>query len=136
MLRSKQTANLNPVTSAKIASIIEKIVEGFFCSNCDCNSDHKSHIQEHIKKHIEGLEYPCGVCNKVLRLSLYCFINHKKDLVFCHVSLKFLLFRSSGVFRNHSCDQGLELPCNFCDKVTRYFAFDNYLRFLPLLKFV
>ena len=71
VLRSKQRVYPDPATSAKMASMIEKIVGGYFCTNCEYTSNHKSHIQDHVQKHIEGLEYPCSVCKKVLRLSLF-----------------------------------------------------------------
>ena len=78
VLRPKQAAYIDPATSAKIASMIEKRIGGFFCNNCDYTSNHKSHIQDHVEKHIEGLEYPCSACNKVLRLALFL-----RMLLFC-----------------------------------------------------
>ena len=60
---------IEPATMAKIESMIEKQVDGYCCTNCGHISKHPGHIREHVEKHIEGLEYPCNSCNKILRSS-------------------------------------------------------------------
>ena len=68
---------IEPATMAKIDSMIEKHVDGYYCTNCGHISKQLCHMREHVEKHIEGLEFPCNSCNKILRSSnsLRC---HKK----------------------------------------------------------
>ena len=61
---------IEPATMAKIESMIEKQVDGYCCTNCGHISKHPGHMREHVERHIEGLEYPCNLCNKILRSSL------------------------------------------------------------------
>ena len=56
-------------TMAKIDSMIEKHVDGYYCTNCGHISKQLCHMREHVEKHIEGLEFPCNSCNKILRSS-------------------------------------------------------------------
>ena len=75
--RPKQNTLINPNTMATIESLIERRINGgFACIKCDFKASHKSHMKEHTEKHIEGLEYPCKSCNKILRTS-YSFRKHK-----------------------------------------------------------
>ena len=69
--QSKQTVHIDPATQAAIESMIERRGDGFACNQCEYTSKkgHKDHMREHVEKHIEGLEYPCNYCNKVLRSS-------------------------------------------------------------------
>ena len=60
---------IEPATMAKIDSMIEKQVDGYCCTNCGYISKQLGHMREHVEKHIEGLEYPCNSCNKILRSS-------------------------------------------------------------------
>ena len=55
---------------ARIESMIEKQVDGYYYTNCGHTSKHLGHMKEHVEKHIEGLEYPCKSCDKILRSSL------------------------------------------------------------------
>merc|ERR1719342_1583430 len=58
-------------TMVKIESLMEKRTDGHYaCNNCGYNSRQKCHMQEHVEKHIEGLEYPCDSCKKIMRSSL------------------------------------------------------------------
>ena len=74
---SKPTAHIDTTTKAKIQSLMEKGTGGYSCNNCGYISKIKSHMQEHVEKHIEGLEYPCDSCNKIMRSSL-SLRNHKQ----------------------------------------------------------
>ena len=68
---------LDPDTMATIESMLEKRVDGYSCTNCDYFSKQKTHMKEHAEKHIEGLEYPCNLCNKIMRSS-HSFRDHKR----------------------------------------------------------
>ena len=65
----RQSVNIEPDTMAKINAIIEKGANGYSCTNCGYTSKHPGHMREHAEKHIEGPEYPCNSCDKVLRSS-------------------------------------------------------------------
>ena len=73
----RATTMINPDTMATVESLIEKRVDGYGCANCDYNSKRMSNVKEHAERHIEGLEYPCNVCNKVYRSSA-SFRDHKR----------------------------------------------------------
>ena len=75
--QQKPSSRIEPATMAKIESMIERRIDGKYCRNCGYTSNHTSHMKEHVEKHIEGLEYPCTLCNKVLRSSL-AFREHKR----------------------------------------------------------
>ena len=51
----------------QIDLMIEKQQKVFSCKVCRYKSSNKGHVNEHVEKHIEGLEYPCNICTKVLR---------------------------------------------------------------------
>ena len=65
----KGTTMINPDTIAMVESLIVKGIDGFGCTNCEYTSKKTSNMRKHAEKHIEGLEYPCNVCNKVYRSS-------------------------------------------------------------------
>ena len=94
-------ATLEPGMMAKIESMIEKQVEGYYCTNCDHASKHIGHLREHVEKHIEGLEYPCNSCNKILRSS-HSFREHKKmPISKFRLKTKERIFRTSAAYRMH-----------------------------------
>ena len=78
--KARQTGHIEPATMAKIELMIERIEEGYTCTDCDYTSKKKSHILEHVEKHIKGLEYPCNFCNLVSRSS-HSFREHKRRCV-------------------------------------------------------
>ena len=101
--KPKQDSLIEPGTMAKIESMIEKQIEGYFCTNCGHTSKHIGHLREHVEKHIEGLEYPCNSCNKILRSS-HSFREHKrKKMPFSKFRLKSKehIFRTSAACRMH-----------------------------------
>ena len=73
----RQSVHIVPDTMAKIESMIEKGTDGYSCINCSYTSKKTTHMREHVEKHIEGLEYPCNSCDRVLRSS-HSWRNHKK----------------------------------------------------------
>ena len=83
--QTKQTAHIDPATLALIESMIERREDGFGCNQCEYTSKkgHKDHMREHVEKHIEGLEYHCNNCNKVLRSS-YTFRSHQRKTGTCY----------------------------------------------------
>ena len=56
-------------TATVVASMIKKQGNVYKCSECDFQSRYTSHLKEHVQKHIEGLEFPCKYCEKVMRSS-------------------------------------------------------------------
>ena len=78
MTKAKPNSIIEPSTLAKIDSMIEKLADrNYCCTNCGYISKHPGHIREHVEKHIEGLEYPCNFCNKVMKSS-HSFREHKR----------------------------------------------------------
>ena len=67
--KPKLNSVIKPSTMEKIESMIEKRVDGYYCINCGNTSKKRDHMKEHVEKHIEGLEYPCNSCNKIMRSS-------------------------------------------------------------------
>ena len=67
--KPKLNSVIKPSTMEKIESMIEKRVDGYCCINCGHTSKKRDHMKEHVEKHIEGLEYPCNSCNKIMRTS-------------------------------------------------------------------
>ena len=59
---------IEPATMAKIESMIDKRVDGYYCENCGYKTKRtrKDQMKEHVEKHIDGLEYPCDSCNKIM----------------------------------------------------------------------
>jgi len=70
---------IEPATMAKIESMIDKRVDGYYCKNCGYKTKRtrKDHMKEHVEKHIDGLEYPCDSCNKIMRSS-HSLREHKR----------------------------------------------------------
>ena len=66
---SKQTAHIDSATVAALESIMEKRDDGFACNQCEYTTKRKDHMREHVERHVEGLEYPCNSCNKIMRSS-------------------------------------------------------------------
>ena len=78
MTKTKPNSIIDPDTLAKIDSMIEKLADrSYCCTNCGYNSKHPGHIREHVEKHIEGLEYPCNFCSKVMKSS-HSFREHTR----------------------------------------------------------
>ena len=73
--KSKLNSIVEPATMAIIESMIEKRVDGNYCTNCGYTSKHPGHMREHVEKHIEGLEYPCNSCTKIMKSS-HSFRDH------------------------------------------------------------
>ena len=68
--KPKLNSLIEPATMAIIESMIEKRIDGIYCcTNCGYTSKNQGHMREHVEKHIDGLEYPCNVCNKIMRSS-------------------------------------------------------------------
>ena len=99
--KPKQDSLIEPGTMAKIESMIEKQVEGYYCTNCGHTSKHIGHLREHVEKHIEGLEYPCNSCNKILRSSHSQAQKKKMFISKFRIKTKERIFRTSAACRMH-----------------------------------
>ena len=73
----KRWRNISEDVLEKIDQMMEKQKNTFNCKICGYHSKNKGHATEHVEKHIEGLEYPCDICSKILRTSS-AFRFHKK----------------------------------------------------------
>ena len=51
----------------KIQQLMERRNGSHHCLACDYSSSHTGHIREHVERHIEGLQYPCQVCQKTFK---------------------------------------------------------------------
>ena len=63
----KRWRNISEDVLEKIDQMMEKQKNTFYCKVCGYHSKNKGHATEHVEKHIEGLEYPCDTCSKILR---------------------------------------------------------------------
>ena len=48
------------------------------CTVCHFKSMNRGHLKEHVETHIEGLEYPCNYCGKIMRSSASLRIHLRK----------------------------------------------------------
>ena len=76
---------IEPATMAKIESIIEKGVGGYNCTKCGYTTRKRSNMIEHVEKHVEGLEYPCNICNKIMKSS-HSFRDHIRKVCLTQIS--------------------------------------------------
>ena len=67
--KPRKNSLIEPATMPKIESMIEQRIDGKYCTNCGHTSKNFGFMKEHVEKHIEGLEYPCNICNKIMRSS-------------------------------------------------------------------
>ena len=51
-------------------TLFEKQESLWICKVCGFGSIQRGHLAEHVEKHMEGLEFPCKLCGKVLRSSM------------------------------------------------------------------
>ena len=58
-------------------TMFEKLEGLWTCKVCKFSSKMSTHLREHVEKHIEGAEYPCEQCGKIMRSSksLRCHYN-------------------------------------------------------------
>ena len=71
LLKHKPDKNMSNDILEQIDLMIEKQEKNFYCKVCGYNSRNKGHANEHVEKHIEGLEYPCSICSKILRYLIF-----------------------------------------------------------------
>ena len=58
----------------EVARMVDEMIvkqENFWtCTVCQFKSRKNCHLKEHVETHIEGLEYPCNNCGKIMRSSV------------------------------------------------------------------
>ena len=81
---SKTVATVKGMSSSvedKILELIERREGMNYCKGCDYKTDRLFNMKEHVEIHIEGLSYPCQLCNKTFRskkaLRSHFIRNHK-----------------------------------------------------------
>ena len=52
-----------------VSEIISKQDNYWTCTMCQFKSPKRGHLREHAETHIEGLQYPCNNCGKIMRSS-------------------------------------------------------------------
>ena len=50
-------------------TMFEKIEGLCTCKVCKFSNTKTTNLREHVEKHIEGVEYPCNLCGKIMRSS-------------------------------------------------------------------
>ena len=50
-------------------TMFEKVDNFWTCKVCQFDSSNVNNLREHVEKHIEGVEYPCNLCGKIMRSS-------------------------------------------------------------------
>ena len=50
-------------------TMFEKVDNFWTCKVCQFDSNNVNNLREHVEKHIEGVEYPCNLCGKIMRSS-------------------------------------------------------------------
>ena len=77
----EKTVTINDMSEAddKIQQLTEKRDGRHFCTVCDYSSLNRTHLKEHVELHIEGLYYPCQLCQKVSQTKS-CLRAHGKCL--------------------------------------------------------
>ena len=71
LFKQRPDKNMSNDILEQIDLMIEKQHKNFYCKVCGYNSRNKGHANEHVEKHIEGLEYPCNICSKILRYLIF-----------------------------------------------------------------
>ena len=72
---ANKLVHIGEETARQVAALIERRDKFWTCARCEFKSLNKSHLKEHVENHIEGLEYPCNYCSKIMRSS-YSFRKH------------------------------------------------------------
>ena len=57
-------------------TMFEKVDKLWTCKVCKFSSVQACHLREHVEKHIEGVEYPCNLCGKIMRSSKSLRLHH------------------------------------------------------------
>ena len=74
---SKPKVNIGNDILQMRETLFEKLDGLWTCKVCNFSSRASTHLREHVEKHIEGVEYPCNQCGKIMRSSksLRCHYN-------------------------------------------------------------
>ena len=65
--RSTKLSHTDKEIAMMIDSMIKKQDNIYKCTECEFKSKYLSHLKEHVQKHIDGLEFPCTYCGKIMR---------------------------------------------------------------------
>ena len=57
-------------------TMFEKVDNLWICKVCKFSSHKAGNLREHVEKHIEGVEYPCNLCGKIMRSSKSLRLHH------------------------------------------------------------
>ena len=77
--KTKNLIHIDDETARKVAAMIQKQDTFWTCTVCGFKSLKNCHLKEHVENHIEGLEYPCNYCGKIMRSS-----NSFRKHIKCH----------------------------------------------------
>ena len=47
--------------------MFEQQNDRYVCKHCEYTTKIKQHMKDHVERHIDGLEYPCNVCESIFR---------------------------------------------------------------------
>ena len=79
---SNTVATVNGMSTSvedKIQELIERSEGMNYCRGCDYKTNKLFNMKEHVEIHIEGLSYPCQLCNKTFRSKNSLRRHYKRD---------------------------------------------------------
>ena len=65
----KQSIHIKDDVLQMRETMFEKVGKLWMCKVCKFSSVQACNLREHVEKHIEGVEYPCNLCGKIMRSS-------------------------------------------------------------------
>ena len=78
--KGNKIVHIDEETARQVTALIERQDKFWTCTMCGFKSLNKSHLKEHVENHIEGLEYPCNYCSKIMRSSY----SLRKHIMYSH----------------------------------------------------
>ena len=76
--QAKMPVKIDKDAARIVDEMIRKKDNFWTCTVCKFKSMNRSNLKEHVETHIEGLEYPCNNCGKIMRTSAGFRIHMKK----------------------------------------------------------
>ena len=68
-IQEKKLVPIDQDVARSVNGMIGKQDNFWTCTMCQFKSMNRGHLKEHVETHIEGLEFPCNYCEKVMRSS-------------------------------------------------------------------